>query len=180
VFSTFDIDRMSERVDPEGWELDDYKANPVVLWSHLTDIPAIGMAENVAADKDGLHGEIVFSRREFDPFGWAIGERVKAGIIRGGSVGFQVLKVEIPDKAEQDKGTTLIFRRQALLEFSICNVPANPFALGWSGAALSAPSSAGASLPSGASLSAEASVAALAGGDAGVNHGFMPLLLGDG
>jgi hypothetical protein len=26
-------------------------------------------------------------------------------------------------------GTTLIFRKQELLEFSICNVPANPFAL---------------------------------------------------
>jgi hypothetical protein len=26
-------------------------------------------------------------------------------------------------------GTTLIFRKQELLEFSICNVPANPWAL---------------------------------------------------
>jgi phage head maturation protease len=44
-------------------------------------------------------------------------------------VGFRVLEIEIPSKEETQDGTTLIFRKQELLEFSICNVPANPFAL---------------------------------------------------
>jgi phage head maturation protease len=44
-------------------------------------------------------------------------------------VGFRVIEIEIPDKEDSKDGTTLIFRKQELLEFSICNVPANPFAL---------------------------------------------------
>jgi HK97 family phage prohead protease len=72
---------------------------------------------------------VFFNPKEFDPFGWSVGERVKAGVIRAGSVGFRVLEIEIPDKAAAKDGTTLIFRKQELLEFSICNVPANPFAL---------------------------------------------------
>ena len=70
-----------------------------------------------------------FNSKEYDAFGWSIGERVKAGVIRAGSVGFRVIEIEIPDKAAAQDGTSLIFRKQELLEFSICNVPANPFAL---------------------------------------------------
>jgi phage head maturation protease len=54
---------------------------------------------------------------------------VQAGVIRAGSVGFRVIEIEIPDKETAKDGTSLIFRKQELLEFSICNVPANPFAL---------------------------------------------------
>jgi phage head maturation protease len=54
---------------------------------------------------------------------------VKAGVIRAGSVGFRVMEIEIPSKQDSGDGTSLIFRKQELLEFSICNVPANPFAL---------------------------------------------------
>jgi len=112
-----------------GRELERYRENPVVQWSHAYDIPAIGRAEDVASDEQGLGGRIVFNERDYDPFGWSIGERVRRGIIRAGSVGFRVLEVEFPGKDGGEDGTTLIFRRQELLEFSICNVPANPFAL---------------------------------------------------
>jgi phage head maturation protease len=44
-------------------------------------------------------------------------------------VGFRVIEIEIPDKETAKDGTTLIFRKQELLEFSICNIPANPWAL---------------------------------------------------
>jgi phage head maturation protease len=44
-------------------------------------------------------------------------------------VGFRVLEIEIPSAADSKDGTSLIFRKQELLEFSVCNVPANPFAL---------------------------------------------------
>jgi hypothetical protein len=39
------------------------------------------------------------------------------------------MEIEIPSKEDSRDGTSLIFRKQELLEFSICNVPANPFAL---------------------------------------------------
>jgi HK97 family phage prohead protease len=129
ILSTFDLDRFFERIDPAGWDYKRYMDNPVIEWAHLYDIPAIGKAEGLFTDDKGLHGSVVFNKKDYDPFGWAIGERVKAGIIRAGSVGFRVIEIEIPDKETAKDGTTLIFRKQELLEFSICNVPANPWAL---------------------------------------------------
>ncbi|MFP3041339.1 HK97 family phage prohead protease [Treponema primitia] len=129
TFSTFDLDRYYERVDPAGWDFKRYLDNPVIEWAHRYDIPAIGRADGLHADDKGLHGNIIFNDKDYDPFGWAIGERVKAGVIRAGSVGFRVLEIEIPDKKAAEDGTTLIFRKQELLEFSVCNVPANPYAL---------------------------------------------------
>jgi HK97 family phage prohead protease len=129
TLSTFDLDRFGERIDPAGWEYKRYRDNPVVEWAHRYDIPAIGKIEGLTADDDGLHGIVIFNDKDYDPFGWAIGQRVKAGVIRAGSVGFRVIEIEIPGKETAKDGTTLIFRKQELLEFSICNVPANPFAL---------------------------------------------------
>jgi HK97 family phage prohead protease len=129
TFSTFDLDRFHERIDPLGWDYSQFLKNPVVEWAHRYDIPAIGRADNLFTDENGLHGVIVFNDKEYDPFGWSIGERVKARVIRAGSVGFRILEIEIPSKEDSRDGTELIFRKQELLEFSICNVPANPFAL---------------------------------------------------
>jgi HK97 family phage prohead protease len=129
TLSTFDLDRFGERIDPAGWDYKRYRDNPVVEWAHRYDIPAIGKIEGLAADDGGLHGLVIFNDKDYDPFGWAIGERIKAGVIRAGSVGFRPVEIEIPDKETAKDGTMLIFRKQELLEFSICNVPANPFAL---------------------------------------------------
>lgn len=129
IFSSFDNDRFDERVDPAGWELSAYAENPVVLWAHNHGIPAIGFAEGVTKGEN-LAGTIRFNAKEYDPFGWSIGERVRNGVIRAGSVGFRVLEVEFVDhRKSPDEVCDLIFRKQELLEFSICNVPANPFAL---------------------------------------------------
>jgi hypothetical protein len=129
TFSTFAVDRYQERVDPAGWDLDHYLANPVIQWAHLYEIPAIGRAENVRTDAEGLHGNVVFNAKDWDPFGWAVGERVRNKVLRAGSVSFLVLEIELPSKKSAEDEEALIFRKQELLEFSICNVPANPFAL---------------------------------------------------
>jgi len=129
TLSTYDLDRYGERIDPLGWDYKRYMNNPVVEWSHRYDIPAIGKLDGLAVDDKGLHGVVCFNSKDFDPFGWSIGERVKAGVIRAGSVGFRVIEIEIPNKEDSKDGTSLIFRKQELLEFSICNVPANPYAL---------------------------------------------------
>ena len=129
TLSTFDLDRFGERIDPQGWDCKRYMENPIVEWAHRYDIPAIGKIEGLTIDDEGLHGLVYFNDKSYDPFGWSIGQRVKAGVIRAGSVGFRVMEIEIPSKADSLDGTSLIFRKQELLEFSICNVPANPYAL---------------------------------------------------
>ncbi len=128
VFSSFDVDRSDERIDPCGWELDHYKSNPVILWAHNSAIPAIGYARDVSCDTD-LRGDVVFNDKAFDQFGWSIGQRVKYGSIRCGSVGLLLKEVEFVDKKRTpSEKAEVIFRKQELLEFSICNVPQNPFA----------------------------------------------------
>ena len=129
TLSTFDLDRFGERVDPHGWDFRRFMENPVIEWAHRYDIPAIGKIEGLTIDDSGLHGLVYFNDKSFDSFGWSIGQRVKAGVIRAGSVGFRVIEIEIPDRDTSQDGTSLIFRKQELLEFSICNVPANPWAL---------------------------------------------------
>lgn len=126
VISTFDTDRDFKKFDPCGWDLKNYLMNPVVLWSHDYTIPAIGIAKNVKAENQ-LEGDIVFNDKDFDEFGWSIGQRVKAGALRCGSVGFRVDELEFLEARDRD--CDCIFRKQELLEFSICCVPANPFAL---------------------------------------------------
>jgi len=129
TLSTYDLDRLGERIDPHGWDYKQFTHNPVVEWAHRYDIPAIGKIEGLTVDDKGLHGLVVFNDKSYDAFGWSIGERVKAGVIRAGSVGFRVLEIEIPSKNDSKDGTSLIIRKQELLEFSVCNIPANPYAL---------------------------------------------------
>ena len=129
VMSTFDQDRLDGRIDPAGWEIANYLRNPVVQWAHDHRIPAIGSAADVAVREGQLVGRVIFNGREYDEFGWGIGERVRHGVIRAGSVGFLILKIEFPDKKKEPEGPALIYRKQEMLEFSVCNVPANPFAL---------------------------------------------------
>jgi len=129
TLSTYDLDRYAERIDPAGWDIRAYLDNPIVEWAHNFMIPAIGKIESLYADDNGLHGLVYFNDKSFDAFGWSIGQRVKAGVLRAGSVGFRPVEVEIPDRETGKDGTSLIFRKQELLEFSICNVPANSYAL---------------------------------------------------
>ncbi|MDA3957460.1 peptidase [Oceanispirochaeta sp.] len=126
VFSTFDLDRDDERIDPMGWDLKNYQKNPVILWAHDSRIPAIGFSKETQVRDRVLGGNIVFNPKEMDPFGWGIGQRVAARVIRAGSVGFLIQKIEITEESGEP---SLIFRNQELLEFSICNIPSNPQAL---------------------------------------------------
>lgn len=126
VLSTENKDRDGEIVKQDGWETENYMKNPVVLWAHDYAKPAIGRCINVGIVNGTLFGQVVFNSKEVDPFAWGIKERVKNGSIKGGSVGFRVLDADI----EMINGReVLCFKRMELLEFSICNVPANPFAL---------------------------------------------------
>jgi HK97 family phage prohead protease len=137
VMSDYTLDRDMERIDPTGWDLKNYKKNPVVLWGHNPNIPAIGVALDAGVDKERglLTGRIKFSSKEVDPFAWMIKEKIREGILKTGSVGFRPVKVEIVDQSDDGKGTKpseqarLIHRKQELYEFSIVNIPANPNAV---------------------------------------------------
>jgi hypothetical protein len=49
--------------------------NPVIEWAHRYDIPAIGKDDGLYTDEKGLHCLVTFNDKDYDPFGWAIGQR---------------------------------------------------------------------------------------------------------
>ena len=127
VMSDFSVDRDLERIDPTGWDLKNFKKNPVVLWSHEHMRPAIGAIDNPRVKDNQLIGRVRFSSKEVDPFAAMIEGKVREGIIRGGSVGFRSHKIEIVDDPKEP--AVLIYRKQELYEFSIGNIPTNINAL---------------------------------------------------
>ncbi len=122
TMSDGNLNRLGMRVDPDGWDLDNYKANPVLLWNHDDMRPAIGNMTDVRMDSKKLVGKPVFAEKEIDEFGWSIGQKVDSGMLTSGSVGFMTLRVEVEEK--EDKLPVVISREQELYEFSIVNIPA--------------------------------------------------------
>lgn len=127
VMSDETVDRDFERIDQAGWDLKSFKKMPVVLWGHDQTRPAIGKVVNPKIKDGRLIGRVTFSSKEVDPFAWMVEQKIKEGILGAGSVGFKPSVVEFVEN-EKDP-CKLIYRKQELREFSICNVPANPNAL---------------------------------------------------
>ena len=62
VASTDDADRHGDTVALDGWQLDNYRRNPVLLWAHDYGRPPIGRASEVWRD-----GHALVARMEFAP-----------------------------------------------------------------------------------------------------------------
>ncbi len=114
VITTENLDRYNEVIKLDGWELDNYLANPVVLWMHDHTQP-IGVATSLQK-KDGK----LIAQGKFAPNakGQEVRQLYDAGIVKAASVGF------IPKEQEGN-----LITKAELLEFSFVSVPANPYAL---------------------------------------------------
>lgn len=120
VASSALVDRHGEIVSVEGWDLENFKANPVLLWSHDHTIPAIGKATKIWVDGVGDKAKLMFTGiwQTVTQEGRDAAELVAQGIINSFSVGF------LPREMVGNKYTD-----QELLEISLVNVPANPQAV---------------------------------------------------
>ena len=123
TMSDYSVDRDFERIDPDGWDLKEYRKNPIVLWQHRADLPAIGLAQNVKVKDGKLISRIMIDDGDYDQLAVTVRNRVEKGIIKSGSVGFRSQKVELVE--DQKKPEKLIHRKQTLVEFSIVNLPSN-------------------------------------------------------
>lgn len=123
ALSTKAADRDGDTLAQDGWKLDNYRANPVVLWMHDKRTPPIGKMINIGLQGDDLVGDIQFATAEQNPFADTIFKLVEGGFLNAGSVGFMPMRWEI----NADGG--LDFKEQELLEYSIVTVPANPEAV---------------------------------------------------
>ena len=126
VASTGGVDRHGDTVAPEGWRLDAYRENPVVLWAHDYRRPAIGRAQSVWRDGGALLARLEFAGTEFAR---EVEGLYRQGYQQGVSVGFRPLRFEERRDARTGAFLGIRFLEQELLEISAVPVPANRGAL---------------------------------------------------
>ena len=126
VLSDGSLDRHGTRINPDGWDLETFKANPVALWSHGLDtigrVP-IGRWENVRSEGGKLLGRLTLAAKGTSDRIDELISLVKQGILRAVSVGFEVL--------EEGKrgGNDYEIMRQSLTEASLVAIGSNKNAL---------------------------------------------------
>ena len=132
VGSTAVIDRMGDSIDQSGWDLKNFKTNPVILWGHnqREERPPIGTALRVWVKGRGTKAAKLMFKVKFDmkdKFAKDIFRKVKDGFINTVSVGFIPKEHEAIEEDNPFGGRK--FLKQELLELSFVPVPANPEAV---------------------------------------------------
>ena len=123
------LDRDGEVIKVDGWQLANYKKNPVVLWGHRHDIPAIGKAERVYKDDGKLKFKVRFAQEGAHELADTVRALIDDDILKSVSVGYIPLKREYPSDDEKAKQPQVVTMKAELYELSVVNVPANQNAL---------------------------------------------------
>jgi len=117
------VDRYNEVIDQAGWQLDNFRANPVIPDCH--DYSSIGKILGRAQTVSVTAGQLV-NRVEFcvdNPMGLLAYKMAKGGFIKSQSVGFIPLEWTNGNASGQPDRT---YTKCELLEISLVVVPANP------------------------------------------------------
>jgi HK97 family phage major capsid protein/HK97 family phage prohead protease len=126
VLSDETEDRMHDIIMSAGWELDDFKKNPIALFNHNPSLP-IGTWSDVQVKDGKLRGKLNLLEKGKVARIDEIRALIDAGILKAVSVGFAPLESEMMKAGDPFAGQR--FKRQALVETSLVTVPANPNAL---------------------------------------------------
>ena len=135
TMSTDVVDRPGDRIDQAGWDLSEFRSNPVMLFGHDANSPPVGKAIGAAVVNNALRGTFKFTPASVYEFGATVGRLVKGGFLSAGSVGFMPVDVRVAeDRIDHDDAWSrlqppLDFVKSKLLEFSAVPIPANPEAL---------------------------------------------------
>jgi HK97 family phage prohead protease len=126
VLSDESVDRMGDIIMSDGWDVGNFKNNPIALFNHNPNF-VIGMWSNIRVGEKKLKAKL-----QLAPMGTSkrideIRKLVDAGILKATSVGFRPLDYEQLDKKNPFSGSKFI--KQELVETSLVSVPANPNAL---------------------------------------------------
>ena len=124
VLSDETPDRYGDVLAADGWQLSNFKKNPIALFNHNSSFP-IGKWKGLTVENGALRGHL-----ELAPAGTSerideIRKLVEAGILRAVSVGF--LPVESRARSKTEPGE--LYVKQELIETSLVSIPANPNAI---------------------------------------------------
>lgn len=126
VMSDETVDRMGDIILSTGWELENFKKNPIALFNHNPNWP-IGTWSNLRVQDGRLRGHLDLLQKGAIPRVDEIHALIDAGILKAVSVGFSPLDREPIEKGDPFAGSR--FKRQELVETSVVSVPANPNAI---------------------------------------------------
>jgi hypothetical protein len=123
IASTEDVARDGMVIAAEGWQLDNFRRNPVFLFSHdYFNRPPIGRVVSVEAKGKQLLADV-----EFDPgdeFAQSIKRKYEGGFLSAVSVGFDPQSIEPGVNGQPPRVT-----KADLLDISAVMVPSDPGAL---------------------------------------------------
>ena len=124
IFSTEEVDRHGEIVMQNGWRLEAYRQNPVVLWAHQSDqLPIAKMLTIGINAMNQLEGKMQFAVNEY-PFAKTVFDMIAGGFQKAFSAGFMN---EIWQMNEADD--TVVLNQNELFEVSCVPIPANKLSL---------------------------------------------------
>ena len=123
VASTEDEDRDKDIIRQDGWNLKNFKKNPMIPWSHnYWGIPVAKSLRTWVADK-----KLLFKPQfdEGDDDSIKIFNKYRKGFLKAFSVGFKGIDYKYRDEDDRWWGG-IEFLEQELLEISAVTIPANP------------------------------------------------------
>jgi len=128
IGSVQQVDRDKDIVDIKTMNLQNFKSNPVVLWSHRSGDLPIAKALNVtkAGKNSQLKFKLQFAKKDEYEFADTVYKLVKGGYINASSIGF---KIDWEKSERNSERGGYDFKNTELLELSLVNVPANQGAL---------------------------------------------------
>lgn len=107
----------------QNWRLDRYAKNPVVLFCHNSRSIPVGTASMVRVENGRLVARVTFATADICEDAEACWKAVKAGLLRGISVGFLAHAYRWESENDIER---LVLDDLELLELSVCAVPSNP------------------------------------------------------
>lgn len=139
ILSTGGEDRHGTVLNPDGWNLDNYRANPIVGYQHelsagwmsdTTDVDRViakdtGITFEKTGDDALMIGNPEFEPKDLNELADKVFRKMIFGSISAASVGFR--GVGKGQWVEDENGHEVFhFAGQELLEYSIVNIPSNP------------------------------------------------------
>ena len=118
VASSGSMDRDGDILMAAGWQLDNFKKNPVLLWAHDSRELPIGKVTDIGILGNELRFNAQFASKESE-FAKQVADLMKGGFLNAFSVGFM----------PKQFGPNGEINNMELLEISVVNVPANQEAL---------------------------------------------------
>lgn len=132
VMSSAAPDRARDIVQ-QDWDLKEFVANPVALWAHRYDEPAVGVWRDVAVRDGALRGTLEPRPVESYPLSMTVDVQLRAGTLRTVSVGFRPSKMMwrgSPDlkgtDLYDDRGGGMVYMGPVLMECSLTPMPMHP------------------------------------------------------